>query len=639
MKHSYVSIFCVLLFACDLSAHVIPFFSPRSQSENLAREIVLWQSQINLPYQDCNYGVFSITPEYTRSYKSATLAHPLFCEALDLSTCCDNRCSVFNVQGSNVPLRNPRALLAEYFGLPTDYSSTVTVEPRIQNYLIDFEFYVGFDRWLPGLYISAHAPFVHTKWDLGFCETISTTGINPYPLGYFNGQLNGSTPFFYSVAHENLVGSFQGFVSQREIPYIDGILFQPLDHARMASCTKELSKLSDIQLNLGWNFIACNDYHAGIYLRVVAPTGSRPNGCWIFEPVVGNGKHWEAGAGFSAHVSAWHKDDTDDLSFYLDGVITHMFKTHQCRTFDLCGKPLSRYMLATKMTSNVQNLTDIEGQAPAYQFANELSSIANLSTIDVDVSAAIQGDLVFKFAYSYRNFQLDAGYEFWGRSCEKIHPRTCNIQPEIWALKGDAFVYGFTGLSSSSAIALSASENDATVFCGTNNAQRIVQNNLYWTLNPGVDNPQLAYNGSGVPIQNNQSIGSSNFFQMYSSFDPIVFSTGNTSQWDLKAQSRGLSHKVFANYGYIWKDRCCWQPFIGVGVEVEVGQNDTHCCSVAVPHCTTKTPTTASTDPMTRCPSSGTQEKSCCPIEKEKICVDTAISQWGLWIKGGASYN
>jgi len=232
---------------------------------------------------------------------------------------------------------------------------------------------------------------------------------------------------------------------------------------------------------VGWNFLACDDYHVGIYARGVAPTGSRPKGCWIFEPVVGNGKHWEAGGGLSAHWTGSYKDGTDTLSFYIDANITHLFKTRQCRTFDLCGKPLSRYMLAAKMTAEVHDLQNALEQSPAYQFADEFSSVANLSTINVDVSAAVQGDLVFKFAFSHRNFELDAGYEFWGRSCEKVCPRKCDIQPETWALKGDAFVYGFTGFSSSSAIALSASENDATVFCGTNNAQRIVQNNLRLT--------------------------------------------------------------------------------------------------------------------------------------------------------------
>ncbi len=639
MKQLYLLNLFLLLLAFDLSAHVIPYFSPRSQSENLAREIVLWQSQIYLPYQECNYGAFSITPEYTRSYKSEVLARALFCDAIDTSACCDNKCSIFYVQGSGVPSGNPRALLAEYFGLSTDYSSTVTLQPRIQNYLIDFEFYCEFDRWCPGLYVCAHAPFVHTQWDLGFCETINTTGIEPYPLGYFNGQFNGSAPTFYSVAHENLVSSFQGFVTRREIPYIDGIVFQPLDHARIAQCGRELSKLSDIQVNLGWNFIACDDYHVGIYARAVAPTGSRPNGCWLFEPVVGNGKHWEAGGGFSAHWTGWIKDCTDSISFYLEGNITHLFKTHQCRTFDLCGKPLSRYMLAAKMTPNVQNLINNDGLPPTYQFANEFSSVANLSTIPVDVSAAVQGELVFKFAFSHRNFELDAGYEFWGRSCEKVNPRKCTIEPEIWALKGDAFVYGFTGFSTSSSIPLSASEADASVFCGTNNAQRVVQNNFYWTLNPGVDNPDLASNESGIPIENNIAIGSSNFLQMYSSFNPIIFSTGDTSQWNFTAQSRGLSHKVFSNFGYVWKDRCCWQPYIGVGVEVEIGQNENHCCSVAVPHCITKSPTTDITNTVAQCAGPQTHEKSCCPIEKEKVCIDAAISQWGIWIKGGASYN
>lgn len=633
MKQLYRQILLLPFLAYNLSAHVIPYYSPRSQSENLAREIVLWQSQINAPCQEDNYGVFSIIPEYTRSYQPPTLMGPLFCDALDTATCCDNRCSIFRVQGSRVASRTPRSLLAEYFGLPTDYDSIIALEPRIQNFIVDFAVYVGLDRWCPGLYVYAHAPFVNTQWDLGFCETINASGSAPHPLGYFNGAFNGSAPNYYSVARENLVNTFEGFIARKEIPFIDGVSFQPLDNARIAKCGRQLSKLSDIQFMVGWNPLSCDNYHVGINLRVVAPTGSRPEGCWLFEPVVGNGKHWEAGAGISTHWIPWRKGNTDNFGFYLDAHITHLFKTHQCRTFDLCGKPLSRYMLAAKMSQPALNISDANGDIPAYQFANEFSSVANLSTINVDVSAAIQGDLVFKFVYSHQNFQCDLGYEFWGRSCEKVRPRCRNTQPEIWALKGDAFVYGFTALSSSSAIPLSATESEATIFCGTNNAQRSVQNNLYWTRNPGIDNPQLAVNGSSVPIMNNQDFGSGNFFQMYSSFDPIIFSTGDTSQWNFKAQSRGLSHKVFSNFGYVWRSRDCWQPFIGIGVEVEMGQTCKLCCSAKAPHCITNSPTPALTEPTE------SSIQSCCPVEGEKTCIDAAISQWGLWIKGGASYN
>ena len=86
---------------------------------------------------------------------------------------------------------------------------------------------------------------------------------------------------------------------------------------------------------------------------------------------------------------------------------------------------------------------------PTAQFANVFTPVANLTTIPVDVSYAVQGEVILKFAYTHCNFQWDLGYDFWGRSCAKICKRCdcCDngFQDNVWGLKGDAFVFGFPG--------------------------------------------------------------------------------------------------------------------------------------------------------------------------------------------------
>ena len=48
--------------------HGKTFLAPRSQSVNAARELTLWHRYINLYCQDF-YGAFSITPEYSHSFR------------------------------------------------------------------------------------------------------------------------------------------------------------------------------------------------------------------------------------------------------------------------------------------------------------------------------------------------------------------------------------------------------------------------------------------------------------------------------------------------------------------------------------------------------------------------------------------
>ncbi len=637
MKRTVQSLIASTLFISALGAgRVVPYISIRSQSVDAARDLVIWQKLINRSDVDNVYAVFSVIPGYSRSFKPENLSRLLFCQALE-NDCCQTRISAVQIQGSAIVGGVQNALLADYFGLPPDYNSYMILQPRIENFLVDINFYLGFAR---DFYFRIHAPAVHTKWNLNYCEITSpapfTTGHANYPGGYFNGKFSDGLPNI--VPRSNLVGTFDGFISQRETPLIEGVIFQPLEHARLSSEILSQDGLSEIQAALGWNFLNEEDYHVGINIRGSAPTGTRPQACWLFEPIIGNGKHWELGGGFTAHWRAWQSpDELDDFCIYLDGNFTHLFKSRQCRTFDLQCKPLSRYMLAERMISPSENLFNANGDAPSYQFDNVFAPVANLTTLLVDVSSAVQADVALKFSYSHHGFQFDAGYNLWYRSCEKIVPRLdCNqCEATTWALKGDAFVYGFTlGQGSPQvAIPLSASEHDATIFCGNNNPLRTVSNNFFWQRNPGVDNPELAYTTGDIPL----STYITTWWTVYSSFNPIVFSTADTTHLDIAAaQSRGVSHKLFTAVGYTWPEHACWTPFMGVSVEVEFGQHGDHCCDSTSP-CKTKSPTDTPSDETSCIPAPKTNE--CCKACLDCGCLDSAISQWAVWIKGGFSYN
>jgi len=347
--------------------------------------------------------------------------------------------------------------------------------------------------------------------------------------------------------------------------------------------------------------------------------------------------------------------------------ITHLCKAHQCRTFDLCGKPLSRYMLASKMTPNSGNLevfVDLNFHSPSYQFANEFSSVANLSTIKVDVSYAIQADVALKLAYSHNCYQFEIGYEFWGRSCEKICPRSCEsfcktkccptTEHEFWALKGDSFVYAFDPLirqRNPGAVALSSSEQDAQIFCGTNNYFRT--DNFPFKSNAGVDNALVAVRHSPAPLALFNYVNGQQDLptDIYTSFNPYIFDTADTKQWDLdNAQSRGMSHKLFGDIGYTWNarkdNRFCidWTPYLGVGGEVEFGKINKKSCVEHNITCVTKSPLSSDGQMRSRsccCTNSSNacnNTSRCCKPQK-CCCLNAAISQWGVWIKGGVSFN
>jgi hypothetical protein len=260
--------------------------------------------------------------------------------------------------------------------------------------------------------------------------------------------------------------------------------------------------------------------------------------------------------------------------------------------------------------------------APNYQFAGEYMPVANLTTFAVDVSASAQADLVFKFAYTHANFQFDIGYNFWARSCLEISPHgnayQSNFSSNTWALKGDAFMYGFTTsagrFTGDSGVALSSSQDNATIFTGTNEWPN-GSDDLAWNQNPGIDNRQPAYNDTPQPLYT--SILSSTVISAVStSLNPEFISS---TDFDIDgARTKGMSHKVFANFGYIWKDRQDWQPFLGLGAEVEIAHHDSGFCCAP-------------------CESSVCHDN--CRSDKGSCCKSVALTQWGVWVKGGVAFD
>jgi len=644
---------------------VAPYFSIRSQSKNAARELAGagWNTQINLCCMDEWYGNFSITPEYTKSFRPCRIAQCLFgCFDNCCGPCgpCDNACSPcgscydnccndsyrINISGSHVDNRGACDWLADYFGLPPDYQSCVTFEPRIDNFLIDFNLYLGLDEWCKGLYFRIHAPVVHTKWDLNMCECVQAAGEANHPVGYFNKSFEVVGTTTVGIQRNNLVPNFTTFISGCGVITSNDFVFNPLCHAKMSCCDFKETALSDIQMALGYNIWCDDDYHFGLNLRAAAPTGTRPTGMYLFEPIVGNGKHWELGAGMNTHWCFWSDEcNCKSMAFYIDANVTHLFKTRQCRTFDLCGKPLSRYMLAAQYKTPVENLLAgpnvASGLKPSKQFAGIYSPIANLTTFAVDVSVGAQADLVFMLQYVHNNWSFDLGYNFWGRSCEKIVcPCDCCLcfDQNQWGLKGDAFMYGFepTAPLIQPGIALSATQSKATLFSGTNNYpdgdETATPDVIDYEQNPGIDNRQLAFSSTSELVIPVAKIGANN--DIYTSLDPVLL---NFCDIDFcSARTKGRSHKLFMNFDYTWCDYECSKPYLGIGFEVEFGQKPCdECCDECNSCCTPCGPSNLSFENnCIPCYNPGNTSCVCC----NDCCSLCAVSQWGIWLKGGFGF-
>lgn len=525
------------------------FFNTRSQGVNAARELAGWQQLINLD-RDCSYGAVSIVPEYSRSFEPMDMAQFLF-----------GCCPVLHFSGSKVPNRKKTDILADYFGLPSDFKSTVSFDPRITNFVFDIDWYHGLDSWWKGGYFRIHIPITHTKWDLHLhecgAESVSTATIEP--AGYWGPDRIVIKPANKNELYANVRQAFTGTKTY-------GDLHKPLKYGKIWG-RQLMTRVADLQLVLGWNFWVGEDYHFGLNLRGTVPTGNAPNAEFLFEPIAGNGRHGELGGGVTGHYIFWRSfDECHALGLYVDGNVTHLFDAHQKRSFDfkhnVCG---SRYMLLETFDAPSENLFVGPAEPAPSQYQRHLLPAINVTTFDVEVKVAVQADIVAKLSYQRLGLELDLGYNFYARSHEKLE--RCGCLDGCFAFKGDAQVYGFDPIDEQP-VPLSVTQSQATIF-GGQGAGNFVPGQEYQNMN--ADNPVIASDSNGnlfdLNAQDAATLGLPQQ-QIFTSNPPILITDADIC---IKSATmpRQISNKIFGYAGYCWDNPEGVDPYFGFGFAIE----------------------------------------------------------------------
>jgi len=616
MKHYSPSLYIIALVcstaALIADAPVAPFLQWRSQGRDTGRKLVGTTSHhVYLDDMESFYGTFNMTPQYDRSFRAHNITQALFGSSLyDISTPadaanpCNNSGRALVISGLGTENRNnAKDWMAENFLLPRDYKSVITFSPLVQDFLVDFNLYVGLDEWVKGLYFRVYGPVVNNRTTMGPDEDILAQGsaAGNYPHGYFSSQDQVENTQLF-------VSALQFFSGSPLIAPIDNITYNPLQFAKITPCgTHSKTGFAELRGEFGWNYLHEN-YHFGFNIQSAAPTGKRPHGEFLLEPQIGNGKHWELGVGVSGHWTMWRSEDEErHFDLVLEADITHLFNASQSRTFDLIGKPNSRYMLAQKLTTNKGTTNHLTGASDnGVEFANIYSPVANFSTRDINVSIGAQGDAIVMFNYTSRGFTWDLGYNVWGMSRESIKLSNCdNPFPEkIWALKGDASIAGISTGAGTPTILLAATESDANIHIGTNS---LTADN--YLLNTGVNKATLAF--TGAPGTTSVNAFSATPAAQISTSNPAIFI--QEADLDLRAaEIHGFSNKIFTHISYTWIDREDWIPYFGIGFNAEFGN---------------------SSNPDDEIPTND-DTKNC-----NDDSISFALSKWAVLLKGGVSFD
>lgn len=522
----------------------------RSQAVNLARELTGWEQETHVYDVDGNYGTIAFALEYGRTFHGKKMAEMLF----------GGSCLTFS--GSDSFKRKSSNVLADYFGLPRDFKSVVYFDPLISNAVFDFNWYMGLDQCVSGLYVALHLPIAFTAWDLNPSESVINAGSAIDPAGYM-----GPETIQRSSLPGTVLSAWQGLTTF-------GDMQEPLAYGLILERETE-SRVTEIQLSIGWDFLQDEEYHFGLFLRGATPTGNYRRARYLFEPVVGNDHHATIGGGATGHWVFWHDQEYDQtLGVYGAAVFEHFFNVKEKRSYDLKNGYGSRFMLLAEVEAQtsdpLQQLFFGSDESPL-QYAGRLVPAINYTTFDSEIRVNLQADIAIELTYTCGKWIADLGYEFWARSHEELVCRE-RFQENRFGIKGDAQIYGFDILDVQT-VALSTTQHEATITAGQGDGNGNFANN-------NADNSMLAKTNNGLDQLNNLTAADAATILLpvqpvYSSNQPILL-----TDLDIDINSallpKAISHKLFVYFGGSlhekndpWFDAHVIDIYAGLGASIE----------------------------------------------------------------------
>lgn len=187
----------------------------------------------------------------------------------------------------------------------------------------------------------------------------------------------------------------------------------------------------DVQLGYGWGR---EQAHMHSYVGVLIPTGNKVRSIKVFEPIIGWNKHAAIHFGSSFGVELWHNECGDRSVWYELAIDSRMFfQNKQCRTFDLKGKPWSRYMT---VYANLAQATEafnlctapIDPADCATAIIAEPTGLTigtpgiNIFTQEFKIMPRFQRSYNTAFVVDLKNITLEGGYNFFCRDqeCAKL---------------------------------------------------------------------------------------------------------------------------------------------------------------------------------------------------------------------------
>lgn len=379
----------------------------RSQHNNFARRVIGMYDKTHLFCADRLYGAATLTIEYQNNFKSNDLAtwfssngNSSMTYGLDYETDQPGN-GTFDVNAIN-------------FGVTA--SGTISFCPTKSDAIADIFLYMGFDEFIPGLWVSLDLPITHSNWNLNLKDCL--TGFNDsayYPTdsvgeGDITVVFNSTTP---------MKDALQGKTGFGDAP--------KLKYGKICGQQSETT-LANARFDFGYDVCRTEKRLLTASIDFVFPVGTKPSAEYVFDAVVGNYYRWECGLCLMGWQEIWQSCDackTTNIGLLVN--INHVFGRRNERLLGLTisneqQNTWSQYLLLKKFNSANQ--------------ATGLERAANILAGDVKVKANVEANILANIEATIHGVILGLGWEFWTRSKEELLCRFFGIPDNTYAIKG-----------------------------------------------------------------------------------------------------------------------------------------------------------------------------------------------------------
>lgn len=179
-------------------------------------------------------------------------------------------------------------------------------------------------------------------------------------------------------------------------------------------CPEAKTRLADIEVKLGFETLPCPEAHFAGYVGLIIPTGNKARAEYVFEPIVGNGKHVGLATGMEGGYILWQNmDENHWLSAEFSTHSQYLFKNTQKRSFDVKNKPWSRYQAVYANQAQAQEAIDTDNP---YLFTPGI----NVFTSNVKVTPRLAHNINTSLIYNASAFRIEVGYNLYCRQAECV---------------------------------------------------------------------------------------------------------------------------------------------------------------------------------------------------------------------------